>query len=302
MTDRPKHLALYLIGILLLAVAFRAYGVWAHPIAPNADAADYHRLASGLVEGRGYINAAGTPTAWRPPAYPFFLAGIYKIIGVNAQRATIVQVILGGLTVLMLTALGAMILGWRSALIAGAVAALYPAFVWLPRLLLSENLSLFLLLLSLGAIILYLRTSRMLWMIVFGVLCALNTLVRGANLFLPIAVAFGLLISHGPNWKQLVAALSVMAIAFIVTLLPWTIRNYRVFHQPIPIATQDGITLYGSYWPPQRDGKLIWGTLPGNEDPAILAAAQTGDEVSASRYLNQLTVRRLRANPGFFFG
>ena len=68
-----------------------------------------------------------------------------------------VQVILGGLTVLMLTALGAMILGWPRALIAGAIAAIYPAFVWLPRLLLSENLSLFLLLLSLGAIILYLR-------------------------------------------------------------------------------------------------------------------------------------------------
>lgn len=93
-----------------------------------------------------------------------------------------------------------------------------------------------------------------------------------------------------------------MTVAFIVTLLPWTIRNYRVFHQPIPIATQDGLTLYGSYWPPEKNGRLIWGTLPGHEDPAIVAAEQTGDEVSASRYLNQLTRQRLRENPGFFFG
>ena len=301
MTDRPKHLILYLIGILLLAIAFRAYGVLSHPTVLTGDAVDYHRLATGLVEGRGYVNADGTSTAWRPPAYPIFLAGVYKIVGVSVARATMVQAILGGLTVLMLTALGAMILGWRRALIAGMIAAVYPALVWLPRLLLSENLSLFLLLLSLGAITLYLRTSRMVWMIVFGVLCALNTLVRGSNLFLPIPVALGLLIIQWRNWKQIVAPLLVMAVAFIVMLLPWTIRNYRVFHHPIPIATQDGLTLYSSYWPPQQNGKRIWGTLPGTEDPAILAAAQTGDEVLASRYLNHITLQRLRENPGFFF-
>ena len=292
---------LYLIGILLLAVAFRAYGVWSHPAVPVGDAADYHQLATRLVEGRGYVNAAGRPTAWRPPAYPVFLAGVYKIAGISVERATMVQVILGGLTVLMLTALGAMILGWPRALIAGVIAAVYPAFFWLPRLLLSENLSLFLLLVSLGAIILYLRSARMIWIIVFGVLCALNTLVRGANLFLPIVITLGLLILQWRNWKQLVAPLLAMSVAFIVTLLPWTIRNYRVFHQPIPIATQDGLTLYGSYFPPEKNSRLIWGTLPGDEDPAIRAAEQTGDEVSASQYLNKLTLQRLRENPGFFF-
>lgn len=301
MTNPPKHLNLYLIGLLLLAVAFRLYGVLSHPTAPSGDAPDYHRLAIGLVEGRGYVNAAGTPTAWRPPGYPVFLAGIYKIVGNSVLRATIVQAILGGLTVLVLMALGAMILGWRRALIAGAIAAVYPAFIWLPRLLMSENLSLFLLLLSLVAVTMYLRTSRMAWMIVFGVLCALNSLVRGANLFIPVAVALGLLIVQRRNRKQIVASLLAMTTAFIVMLLPWTIRNYRIFRHAIPIATQDGLALYCSYWPPQQDGKRIWGTLPGIEDPAILAAAQTGDEVSASRYLNQVTLERLRENPGFFF-
>ncbi|HEX7334839.1 MAG TPA: glycosyltransferase family 39 protein [Pyrinomonadaceae bacterium] len=301
MSHKKAQKVLYLLGILLLAVAFRVYGVWSHPAVPVGDAEDYHQLATRLVEGRGYVNAAGKPTAWRPPAYPVFLAGVYKVGGVSVERATMVQVIIGALTVLMLTALGAMILGWPRALIAGVIAAVYPALFWLPRLLLSENLSLFLLLLSLGAIILYLRSSRMVWIVVFGVLCALNTLVRGANLFLPIVVAFGLLIFQWRSWKQLVAPLLAMTVAFIVTLLPWTIRNYRVFHQPIPIATQDGLTLYGSYWPPEKNSRRIWGSLPGNEDPAIRAAEQTGDEVSASRFLNHITRQRLRENPGFFF-
>jgi len=301
LSDVTKQLILYLLGILLLAVAFRAYGVWSHPAVPVGDAEDYHQLATRLVEGRGYVNAAGMPTAWRPPAYPVFLAGVYKIGGVSVLKATIVQVILGGLTVLMLTVLTAMILGWPRALIAGVIAAVYPALVWLPRLLLSENLSLFLMLVSLSAIILYLRTSRIIWIVVFGVLCALNSLVRGGNLFLPLVVALGLLLLHWRNRKQLVTPLLVMTVAFVVTLLPWTIRNYRVFHHVVPIATQDGLTLYGSYWPPERNSRLIWGTLPGDEDPAIRAAEQTGDEVSASTYLNQLTRQRLREKPGFFF-
>ena len=301
MSDKKAQRVLYLIGLLFLAVAFRAYGVWSHPAVPVGDADDYNQLATRLVEGRGYVNAAGMPTAWRPPAYPVFVAGIYKIAGVDVQRATMVQVILGGLTVLMLTAVAAMILGWPRALIAGAIAAVYPAFVWLPRLLFSENLSLFLMLVSLGTIILYLHTSRMIWIILFGVLCALNTLVRSGNLVFPIIVAIGLLILHWRNWKQLAAPLLVMAVVFVVTLLPWTIRNYRVFHHVIPVATQDGLTLYGSYWPPERNSRLIWGSLPGDEDPAIRAAEQSGDEVSQSTYLNHLTRQRLLANPGFFF-
>ena len=301
MTDRPKYLAVYFLVIFLLAVGLRTYGALEYPTVPVSDSADYHQLATGLAQGRGYVNSAGAPTAWRPPAYPLFLAGLYKLEGIDLQRTTIAQSLLGGLTVLMLIALGAMTTGWRPALLAGVIAAVYPGFVWLPRLLLSENLSLFLLLLSLVVAILYFRTSRLIWMIVFALLCAIGTLVRGINILLPAAVAAGLLLTRLRNWKQLIKPLAVMAVVFVLTLLPWTIRNYRVFHEFIPIATQDGLTLYGSYWPPQHNGRLIWGSLPSDEDPALVAAAQTGSEFAASRYLQRLTLSRLRENPSYFF-
>ena len=305
MTNRPSYLKRYILAILILAVALRIYGAISHPTEPTSDAGDYHRLAIGLVQGHGFINAAGASTAWRPPAYPVFLAAIYQLAGVDALRATIVQTLLGGLTVLALIALGLLILDWRSALIAGTLAAVYPAFVWLPRLLLSENLSLFLLLVSLCAIVLYLRTARLVWIIVFAVLCAGNTLVRGANLFIPVAVTLGLIFirwrNRSLNWRELIAPLLVMGVVFVLTMLPWTVRNYRVFHQLIPVGTQDGITLYASYWPPQQNGKRIWGTLPGNEDPAVQAAIQAGDEAATSKYLVQLTLERLRAEPSIFF-
>jgi 4-amino-4-deoxy-L-arabinose transferase-like glycosyltransferase len=304
-SDRSNHIPAFIIGIFVLAVILRVYGVLAHPTVPTSDAGDYHRLATGLAQGNGYLNTEGTATAWRPPAYPVFLAIIYKVFGITYVRATIVQAVLGGFTVLLLIYVSAAILGWREAIVAGLIAAVYPGLIWLPRLLLSENLSLFVLLLSLGAIILYLRTVRLVWMIAFGVLCALNTLVRGANLSVPVTVALGLIFiswrTQRLNSKPLLVPLLVLTAALGVTLVPWTARNYHVFHRWVPVATQDGIALYASYWPPRANGKLIWGTLPGPEDPVIVAAAQAGDEVAASKYLQQVTLQRLREEPLLFF-
>jgi 4-amino-4-deoxy-L-arabinose transferase-like glycosyltransferase len=295
----------YLLAIFLLAVAFRTYAAMWMPAVPVADASDYHRLAIGLVERRGYVNTDQQPTAWRPPGYPAFLAGIYRVFGTNIQTATIVQAVLGGMTVLLLVVFGSMIIGWRASIITGFLAAAYPGFIWLSRLLLSENLALFLLLATLCSAAMYLKSRRIWWMAIFGAVGGLSTLVRGGNLFVTAFIGVGILVvtlrRRPVNWRQLVA-LSALAIAgFSVALMPWTIRNYRVFHRFVPVATQDGLTLYASYWPPQKDGKLIWGTLPDTSDPAVAAAAQTGDEVSASKYLSAVTKQRLRENPGYFF-
>jgi 4-amino-4-deoxy-L-arabinose transferase-like glycosyltransferase len=300
--QRRKWLVLF---ILLLALAVRTYVIISFPTIPTSDAADYHQLASGLAEGRGYVNNAGEKTAWRPPGYPLFLAGIYRTLGTSVPAATIVQVLLGSLTVLLLIIFGSMIVGWREALVAGAIAAIYPGLFWLPRLLLSENLSVFLMLAALASAAMLLRTNHLSWAFVFGLLCGLSTLVRGANALVAAAVVAGLLFvtwkSASLKWRQLVAVLLLIGGGFFVILVPWATRNYRVFHRFVPIATQEGLALYASYWPPQKGGKLIWGTLPGNEDPAVAAASRAGDEVAVSKYLQSVTFERLREHPGYFF-
>ncbi len=275
------------------------------PAVPVADAADYHRLATGLAQGRGYVNESGQQTAWRPPGYPFFLAAIYEIAGPHINAAVVAQILIGALTVLALVAFGAIVIGWREALVAGFIAAVYPGFVWLPRLLLSENLSLLLLLLTLLAAALYLKTNRVWWLAVMGLVGGLNALARGGNIIVPLILCGALLViavrQRSAQLRQTVLGVLLAAAAFAIVLTPWTIRNYRVFHSLFPVATQEGLTLYASYWPPEKNGRLIWGTLPGVEDPAVAASAQLGNEVSASRYLSSVTRQRLIANPGYFF-
>ena len=291
--------------IALVALGVREVAVLLQPETPVADPADYHQLAVGLAAGTGYVNAAGAATAWRPPGYPAGLSLIYRVTGPSVFAATIVQACVGALTVLMLILFGSTFLNHIETVLAGVIAAVYPGLVWLPRLLLSENLSLLFMLMTLWSVAMYLKSRRLWWLVLGGATGGLNTLVRGGNLVLPLMLAAGLLFvafrRKQTDWKHLSIGLLLATAAFVVVLAPWTLRNYRVFHRFVPVATQEGLTLYGSFWPPVKNGKLIWGTLPGPEDPNIAAAGRLGDEVAASKYLQHVTLERLREQPGYFF-
>src|SRR5262249_7381155 len=162
-----------------VALGVRGCAVLSQPETPIADAADYHQLAASLADGQGYVNPGGMSTAWRPPGYPIFLSLIYRISGPSVPAATLIQSFVGALTVLMLMLFGSTILRRVETIIAGAIAAVYPVFVWLPRLLLSENLSLLLTLTTLWSVMMYLKSRRIWWLGLFGAVGGLNTLVRG---------------------------------------------------------------------------------------------------------------------------
>jgi 4-amino-4-deoxy-L-arabinose transferase-like glycosyltransferase len=297
----------WLLAIILLALALRAYAVARYPaLPPVTDAAHYHQLATDLAEGRGFVYTdTGVPTAFRPIGYPAFVAGVYAIFGPDPRAAYWFHVALGGVTVLLIVLLTRMLFGPREALWAGLIAAVYPGFIWLTRVLLSENLALPLLLAALCAAVALLRAGRgrLRWAAALGVLLGLGVLVRSNNSLIVVLLLLGLLLSF---WKsraggRAYASLGVVVLAVLFVLLPWEVRNYRVFGRVVPLTTNDGITLYGAYWPPLAGAKRIYGNVPGLEDPAIVAASQAGDEAEVSAYLRRLTLRRLRENPRYYF-
>src|SRR4051794_25163504 len=73
-------------AIVLVALAVRLGAIAATPhIVLASDPADYARHASSISAGHGYPSSAvvraGGATAIRPPAYPYLLAGVYKVSG-----------------------------------------------------------------------------------------------------------------------------------------------------------------------------------------------------------------------------
>jgi 4-amino-4-deoxy-L-arabinose transferase-like glycosyltransferase len=289
--------------IFILAVMLRLYAVIHFPVEPASDAADYHRLATSIATSHGYVARNGSPTAWRPPGYPFFLAGIYSVAGISVFTACMVQALLGGLTVLALMCLAMAILDRKAAIVGGVMAALYPGLIYPSRLLLSENLAIPLLLLSICIAVRVARSDSSWAPALLGALLGLSVLTRGANM---IAAALLLGATLLTKWRAFGIASAVKcvfpsALAVAIILAPWVVRNYAVFHRLAPLSTQEGIGLYASYWPPRKGSKLIWGTVPREEDPVVAAAARTGDELNASEYLKRETINRLRAEPLYFF-
>jgi FkbM family methyltransferase len=291
------------IAIVGLAVAIRLAAVAAFPMEPVSDASDYHGLALRLTRGLGFVTDQGEPTAFRLPAYPVFLAGVYSVLGADARKASAAQALLGGVTVALLIGLTRQVVGNAEAQMVGILAAIYPGLVWLPRVLLSENLVMPLLLLSLCGAAALLETRRFVWAVVTGCSLALATLTRASSLFLVPLLCVGVLvgIARETNRRRACGATLALIVAYCVCLAPWAYRNQQVLEHGPLLSTSGGITLYASYWPPRVGAKRIWGNIPGVEDPVVANASRAGNEAAASAQLTRVTVGRLMAKPGLFF-
>src|ERR671934_2562469 len=86
---RVRLLWLAAAALVALALVVRIAYVDATPgYTARHDARDYDVHARSIAEGHGFSEkiAYGRPTAFRPPGYPYFLGGVYRVFGV--ERAT----------------------------------------------------------------------------------------------------------------------------------------------------------------------------------------------------------------------
>jgi hypothetical protein len=193
-----------------------------------------------------------------------------------------------------------MVVGRRAGLLAGWLTVFYPGFVWLPRVLLSENLSVPLHVLAVCVTVSVVRRPGLFQVAALGAVLGLNLLVRGGSAFMVGLTLLAVAAFTDARWfsRRGITTVAMAVAAMSVVMSPWWVRNYAVFHTFVPIATEDGISLYTSYWPPRVGPKAIWGNVPGNEDAAVAAAHRSGDEVAVSRHLKRTVAERLRSNPG----
>ncbi|MGZ4191141.1 MAG: glycosyltransferase family 39 protein, partial [Solirubrobacteraceae bacterium] len=197
-----------LVAVLLIAAfAIRlAYVENTHYKAIN-DAGTYNRMASNIAQYGDYHTGSGPrsgaggsrgPTAYFPPAFPYFLGVVDLIDGHQAGGKTAVapervaQAVIGTVSVGLVGLVALEAFGGAAALAALALAAVYPVFVVLSGTLVAENLLLVFELASIWAALRARRARRpLLWIALTGVLTGLATLTHeNAALFvLPLGVA-----------------------------------------------------------------------------------------------------------------
>ncbi|MGI8623807.1 MAG: glycosyltransferase family 39 protein [Solirubrobacteraceae bacterium] len=242
-----------LLVILAVALLLRLGLIASTPgFQPTYDGADYQRVATALVSTGGYppttYATPGTPSAFRPPAWPYALAGAYALAGPHAAAGRVLGALLGTLSVLLLALAASELFGRRIGLLAAGATAVFPPLWFADTALLSESLFTAC---ALGLAWALLRARRAerprRWIAGAGVLCGLAVLTRsqGFVLLVPLVMAAWELTPGGRGRSAGSAALAVTVA--LAVLLPWTVRNFDAFGTLVPVSTQSGYTLAGTY-------------------------------------------------------
>ncbi len=231
-----KWLAL-IVGV---ALAIRVVWVLVFQTPPGSDAATYDGLGWRLAQGKGYVNADGNSTAFLPVGYPAFLAGIYSVFGHSWTAAGIANALLGTISVALTYRLAREVLSSRLSLIAaGAVAFLPSHIISFMSVLRNEMLHTALVLAALIAVCHLARHPNWKNAVLFGVVVGIGVYVRPILLLFP-AVAALLIIVRGVTIRKSVGLAGITLLVVLLTILPWTARNFVVMNAPILTSTNGG--------------------------------------------------------------
>jgi hypothetical protein len=251
--------------LLLVAFSFRVAIVRILPNDAPDDGRVYDQIARNVLDRHVYSHDSEPPFApslIRMPGYPLFLAGVYSVSGNNGKTAArLVQALMDTATCAMVAFVAFL---WepeesrkrRSSIAALALAAICPFTTIYAATILTETPTMFFAIgMTLTATLALRATNqkRTLWLwIATGLLAGLAVLFRpDSGLF---ALALGLTLVTATLGRASEVKLArprdeilyrtartsylgaVFSMAFCLVLVPWAIRNYRVFHLFQPLS------------------------------------------------------------------
>ena len=296
----PAWLAALVI-VLLVAAGLRI-GFAVDPQRPQEpDAIGYARIAKSLDAGGGFQEGGLRTHLQEPsnysPGLPLLVAGIYKLTGgPHLELARVLLALIGTLAVLFTFLIASRLSGPGAGLVATIVVAGYPALLQYQGMLMTEPLAVTLLS---GALLAFLWAGdgRGAWAWALpGLLFGLMVLVRPEYLpfgLLLAAVALLLARSRSGAWAPGLAAGAVLVAAFLLPIVPWTIRNAVVLDRFVPISTGGGKALFiGTSRPADGDGPRLREELLRSDPALARELAGTPRDAQLDTLLALLAARR----------
>ncbi len=212
----------------------------------------YHVTANLLAQGRGFeepvtwVHDGGQlASALHGPAFPAVLSLWSRLGGTGYFDHQLASIVLGLPQVLAVVVLARLLAGRRAAVIAGAIAAVYPNIWVTDGTIFVEGLMAVFTTVATWCAYRYRAAPHRGWVIALGVLIALAALTRGEALLLVVLllvpiVAFAPGMARRDRWRHL----AVGGVAFVATLLPWMAYNAGRFEVFVPLSTNSNEVLY----------------------------------------------------------
>ena len=210
------------------------------------DALTHVKIAQRILDGQGYTlpasNQGGSqeesePAFVKAPGYSYFLAGLFRITGFCFSFFPL-QCLIGGCLSVLVVLISAETFGDPlAALFAGVGAAAHPVLINTASQLYNENIYFCLFFLCIWVYLRWHRAPSPGLALVCGCVAGVTALIR-ESMLVPFAVL--ILWTVVSAWrKSRVAALGpaiAMAAGLTAIVIPWTIRNYLVTGELVPIS------------------------------------------------------------------
>lgn len=262
---RPVVVAWVVIFAIALVLRCGASIYWQNRQADQnafafGDSFSYWVLGHQIYEGNEYKFGGDNARVARAPGFPILIAGWHWLFNGKPSVVSVrfMNSVVGAFTVLAVGWLATLLFDAGTGIYAGVLASIYPGAIAMSILVLSEGP--FCLLMTLELVAIYYCFNRenaslssRRWAAVFvGITAALAVLIRPSWLLYTPAL-WGILCLFRKN-RFLKMKLGVIgAVAFMVVMMPWWVRNYQVTGRFVPTTLQVGASLYDG-WRPDADG------------------------------------------------
>jgi 4-amino-4-deoxy-L-arabinose transferase-like glycosyltransferase len=264
------------------------------------------RIARSIAQGEGFsspLYVKTGPTAWMTPVYPYIIAGFFKVFGIYTKAAAFAIIsfnaLTSALTCLPIFFFARKSFGSRVAKWAGWTWAFFPYAIYFPVIRIWETWLATLLLSLIFLVTLKLedtnRTSAWVGAGILWGLAALNSAVVIMLLpFFQLRVAY---VRHKQGRRWLAPNLA-LALALVIVVSPWFVRNWRTFHAFVPFRDNMGLVLRlgtkgaTDYWGPYELG-------PWNSPAEMQEFKRDGEfKYMATKKVQAITF--IKAHPGWY--
>ncbi|MCM8804601.1 MAG: glycosyltransferase family 39 protein, partial [Candidatus Omnitrophica bacterium] len=250
------------------------------------DEFEYFKMVQNFLSGKGLIVGENLKS-FRPPLYPLVIS-ILVLFKFNLIGIRIFQSFISILTVYFIYYIGKKTFDEKTGIVSAFISSFYPFFIFYNGFLLTETLFVFFTVLSIFYLIM--TTERNGKVSFFsGIFLGLSGLTRPIlQLYLPVSILHILFFKE--NLKIRFRKIILLVIGFCLTLSPWIIRNYKIFHKFISGTTMGGWV----FW----EGNNIYSE--GGPCSYFPKGILEIEEIERNKLLYKMTFEVIKKNPKRF--
>jgi tetratricopeptide (TPR) repeat protein len=237
---------LLLVGLFLLAFVIRLIylnQIKSNPYfdTPQRDPLWHHNWAKEIAGG----DWIGKEVFFRAPLYPYFRGILYIIFGESFYVASLIQILIGSLSCVLIYLLAKKLFNRAIGIIASVIACFYAPFIHfdaeleLPVLEIFLDLLIVLLLVEAGT------KLKKRWWVLSGIVLGLSAITRpNVLVFVPFVLLWIFLRLWKKNKNKIMVSSLFFLLGTILIISPVTIRNWVVGKDFVLISSQGGINFF----------------------------------------------------------